>query len=325
MSSNAKSFYISVYKDAVDKLSSSTSSRGAKPSSGKEEQVLKKALEDLRGEVMQRATSPSMIQKFREKVRDAEEVLDEIEKGYESLGYRVINLKFTTKKNFIVGTRQGPLFFVYEVGISWDPILDLPYIPASSLKGALRSYMIDLCINKAENKKRCIEDVISLFGVPVRDDEIPKLAGSNSNVVSEEGSEGLLIVSDAYPISFAETLLTPDIINPHYYTGGVVVKNEFEVQPVPITFLSVSSNVTFRVIVAVSSEGEKYVSELSQTFFKSDNYSMVPFITFAFAMGIGAKTSRGYGEFDLADFGIKSVNESKKGRKAARITWGEKK
>ena len=306
--SKEESFYLYVYKEAFERLNGAD---------------LEGALKLLRDEVRRNANDKRF--NFALKANRANKILDEIKNGYESLGYKVIDLKFETKKNFIVGTRQGPLFLVYEVGISWDPILDLPYIPASSLKGALRSYMLDLC-EKVDNRKECVEDVISLFGVPIRDYEIVKLVfpESKSAEVSDEGSEGLVIFSDAYPISFKETPLTPDIINPHYYKGGKVVENEFDVSPTPITFLTVSPGVTFRLIIALIKEGEKYVSQLSKMIFNTESYSLVPFLTLAFAMGIGAKTSRGYGELDLADLELKGVSESK-GRRAARITWGEKK
>ena len=302
------SFYIYVFKEAIDKLNGRN---------------LKEALREVREGVRNKAIYSAV---FDKKVKTADSILNEVRQGYESLGYRVVDLKFETKKNFVVGTRQGPLYLVYEVGISWDPILDLPYIPASSLKGALRSYMLDLC-KKVDNRRECVEDVISLFGVPIRDDEIAKLVfpDSKSAEVSDEGSEGLAVFSDAYPISFKEKLLTADIINPHYYKGGKVVENEFKVEPVPITFLTVSPGVTFRLIIALSEEGEKYVSSLSKMIFKTDSYSLVPFITLAFTMGVGAKTSRGYGEFDLVSGSlIKGVSESKS-RKAAKITWGGKK
>jgi len=304
------SFYLYVYEEAFEKL------KGGKTDLGD-------TLKEVRKEVREKANEKRF--NFYSKAEKANKILDEIRKGYESIGYKVIDLRFETRKNFVVGTRQGPLYLVYEVGISWDPILDLPYIPASSLKGALRSYMLDLC-EEVEGKRGCVEDVISLFGVPIRDYEIVKLVfpESKSSDISDEGSEGLVIFSDAYPISFKDKLLTADIINPHYYKGGKVVENEFKVQPKPIIFLTVSPGVTFRLIIALTEEGEKYVSSLSKMIFKTDSYSLVPFITLAFTMGVGAKTSRGYGEFDLANFEIKGVSENKT-RRAAKITWGGKK
>jgi len=336
MSVNTHSFYVFVYKTAFEMLENFEE---CVKQSNKKEYDLKDFREDLRKVILKEiikntAISPTCkpLDKerevynfdFKRKTNTANKVLEEIKKGYVGLGYKVVDLMFKSKKSFIVGTRQGPLYLVFEVGLSWDPILDLPFIPSSSLKGVLRSYMLELCKTKEKEKEKCVKNVISLFGVPIRDEEIAKLAGYKSNIISEEGSEGLVIFSDAYPIDFSDTygLLTPDIITPHYYKGGEVVDNEFDAQPTPITFLTVAPEVTFRSVIAVSGEGEKYVKELSEMFFgNSNSYSLIPFILFAFTMGIGAKTSRGYGEFDLADFEIKGVGENR-GRRAA---WGVKK
>jgi len=326
MSTNTHSFYVFTYKEAIGMLENFEE---CAKQSNKKEYDLKDLREDLRKVIIKEIIKSTTISStckipekdrevynfdFKGKMETANRVLEEIKEGYVSLGYRSIDLMFKTKKNFIVGTRQGPLYLVFEVGLSWDPILDLPFIPGSSMKGAIRSCMLDLCKTKEKEKEKCVENVISLFGVPIRDKEIAKLVGSESDVISEEGSEGLTIISDAYPIDFNDTygLLTPDIITPHYYNGGEVVNNEFDAHPTPITFLTVSPEVTFRSIIAVSSEGEKYVKKLSEMFFgNSNSYSLVPFIFFAFTMGIGAKTSRGYGEFDLAHFEIKGISENK--------------
>ena len=342
------SFYVFVYKEALEVLKNFRECvEQNKKKDPKKDYDLKNLREDLRKDIIKEIIKNTTISPtcethennkevynfdFENKRRTANAVLGEIREGYTKLGYKVIDLKFKTKKNFIVGTRQGPLYLVFEVGLSWDPILDLPFIPGSSLKGAIRSYMLDLCRTKEEKDttveekkdeiKKCVENVVSLFGVPTRDEEIARLAGYESSIVSEEGSEGLAIFSDAYPIDFSDTygLLTPDIITPHYYKGGEVVDNEFNAQPTPITFLTVAPEVTFRSIIAVSGEGEKYVKELSEMFFgNSNSYSLVPFILFAFTMGIGAKTSRGYGEFDLADFEIKGVSENKARRSALGV------
>ncbi|AWR98119.1 type III-B CRISPR module RAMP protein Cmr6 [Acidianus sulfidivorans JP7] len=291
--SMSKSFYISVLRNYMDYMTNKMDREGVK----------KKIMELVKDF------------DFKEKCNNANDILEEIKRGYQSLGYSIIDVGARTEKNFLVGVNQGFLYYVFEVGISWDPILDLPYIPGSALKGIIRSYMIDLC----EKNRDCIESVIKLFGVPTDDESFKRLV--DAKLTSDTGSEGLVIFSDAYPIECCQ-LLTPDVMTPHYYKGGEVVENELDVVPVPIVYLAVSSDVKFRFLVAYNEEAKDIIKEISKRILGQEDDKLIPYLYFAFSTGIGAKTSRGYGRFSITK--IEPIKGEKKGRRAAKVKWGEK-
>jgi CRISPR-associated protein Cmr6 len=52
-----------------------------------------------------------------------------------------LELEATTKSRLIINTAAGLGQTVFEVGLNIHPLFSIPYIPSSSIKGALRSYI----------------------------------------------------------------------------------------------------------------------------------------------------------------------------------------
>ncbi len=126
-----------------------------------------------------------------------DDYITEVKESLKSLGYEeVIDSKYVTVSRLVVGLRNpymevppGP-----ETGIAWDPYWNLPYIPSSSLKGA---------INSAAQGKPCSR----------------ALSPTDEKGHPVEASP--IVVLDSYPVYCPANggLLTLDIINPHYREG----------------------------------------------------------------------------------------------------------
>jgi len=140
-------------------------------------------------------------------------------KALEELGYAAIynrNLGLMTRLAIHL---RSPYTSPLELGTSWDPYWNLPYIPATSLKGAIRS--------AAElTRTACLRDLGTL------------------------GEASSVVVLDAYPILCprGRSLVTVDIINPHYREVEGEV-SEVESRPTPLAMLTVTSGAAFRIAI----------------------------------------------------------------------------
>jgi CRISPR-associated protein Cmr6 len=183
--------------------------------------------------------------------------ISDIRNGLEKSNICFIEIKFKTLSKFISG--WGPIYFITEVPMSWNLILDVPYISGSTIKGIIRDYFMELT---GDNKQAsCI-------------------FGDNNGV-------GKVVFFDAYPTN-GEKILTYDIINPHYKG----VNNEYDVMPVPIKFLAINEGVEFTTFLAFDKKEleECYNDTLS---------SLLRSIIFSTKMGWGRRTSKGYGDLEI--------------------------
>lgn len=234
----------------------------------------------------------------------ANKSLDDAVKALARLGYYVLDVTATTSKKLYVGVSElSPFYLFFETGLVWNLALNLPYIPGSVVKGILRSYMIDLCKNNAE----CISYVYKIFGIP----NMEYHKKSNEEVLEVIGldlSSSLIVALDSYPVSDGK-ILTGDIVTPHYFKGGKVVENEYEVKPVPILRVAIREGVTFRFVIGIHSDAIPLFQEWSSYLgYGGGGLSFILPLLYAFRQGIGAKTSRGYGEFSFQDFSLSQFN-----------------
>ena len=156
-------------------------------------------------------------------------------------------------------------FMPLELGLAWHPFYNLPYIPATTLKGAVRSFM------ERSNRSICGMGPGELFGV--------------------KDSMSRLVFFDAFPVGCSGRLLEADVLTPHYpEVSGVV--DEVRVRPNPIVFPVVASGVRFRFIVGVRGVPRDSLECLLR--------ELPGLLREAFEYGIGAKTSIGYGAVQLA-------------------------
>ncbi|ACR41490.1 type III-B CRISPR module RAMP protein Cmr6 [Saccharolobus islandicus] len=183
--------------------------------------------------------------------------ITDLYKALEKSNKCFIEMRFKTLRKFISG--WSPIYFITEVPMSWDLILDTPYIAGSTIKGIVRDNFKEL--TNDDKKTSCI-------------------FGDTSGV-------GKVIFFNAYPISSGQ-ILDYDIITPHYNGAD----NEYDVNPVPIKFLAINEGVEFITFIAFDKKeleecGKDSLSQLLQSFL------------FSMKMGWGRRTSRGYGDLEI--------------------------
>jgi CRISPR-associated protein Cmr6 len=176
------------------------------------------------------------------------------------------------ESRLLVHTRSPTL--PLDISLAWDPVLNLPYIPASTVKGVVRSY---LTMNNVTVEGLSVDDLLGETG---------KLA-----------HVGYIVFFDAYPVGCERTLVEPDVITPHYseVEGRV---DETSAKPRPIVFPTIAPGTTIYFPVAVNVNLARRLKEKGKMakLAEGDTVNKVlEYVQRALEMGIGAKTSIGYG------------------------------
>ncbi len=176
------------------------------------------------------------------------------------------------ESRLLVHTRSPTL--PLDISLAWDPVLNLPYIPASTVKGVVRSY---LTMNNVTVEGLSVDDLLGE-------------AGRLAHV-------GYIVFFDAYPVGCERTLVEPDVITPHYseVEGRV---DETSVEPRPIVFPTIAPGTTIYFPVAVNVNLARRLKEKGKVakLAEGDTVNKVlEYVQRALEMGIGAKTSIGYG------------------------------
>ncbi len=266
-------------------------------------------------------------------LRCVRDLLNEVKEALIANGYRVKVCRVKAVSRVLVGASESFGKVPFEVGLFLDHILNVPFIPSSSLKGAFRHALIELIERRYKGSGVDGESIASeIFG-------------------SEQFS-GLVGVTDAYPVEAGINglIFEPDVITPHY-PGA---RTEFDVKPTPISFLTVARGVEFEFFIYLNKQiyelehryiqrgmrrsrrkyagigivdklekhrfsGERdfigytiYSGDLGKALGeisgikKEDIIEVIPWIErailYAFAKGVGAKTSVGYSRFMIVKY-----------------------
>ncbi len=233
--------------------------------------------------------------------------------------YTIIeNIIIKTVSNLTIDRGTGPIHVIFEVGIALHPILGIPYIPGSSLKGAFSHYSLKYAeFMDTYVKKEAGEDYPPLFSKYIK-----WLLGKDRSGIS------FIFFSDAYPVLESDDdvpLMIPDIMTPHY---KIDVRDELHVKPNPILQVVVSKGVKFKFIMALSNRrlssfGEWLAKEnhkdiinvikndpnLKDKFSRYIEFKEEPtfnlhsfakdVVTLMCKFGIGGKTNVGYSKFEV--------------------------
>ncbi|ACP45034.1 CRISPR-associated RAMP protein, Cmr6 family [Sulfolobus islandicus Y.G.57.14] len=141
---------------------------------------------------------------------------DNLKEILKSLKYTIVDVEITTRTRALIGVSTSLGRLIFDSGISFDPYMNLPYIPASEIKGIVRSYIED---------KLGEQDAEKIFG--------------------NEEMEGNVNFTDAYPTRPENFLFVPDVITPHYNKK----KSEADAEPKPAIHLTIAPKVTFRFLI----------------------------------------------------------------------------
>lgn len=213
---------------------------------------------------------------------------------------------------------------VYETDITLHHIYGFPYLPASGIKGVVRSWIIQRSFaseNAVPNNEkehplvnaefRAYQNAAfcRIFGCPakvnkvlfdekgniLKDDKgkyrtIPYDVAFKDNKDKGQENKGSVLFFDAFPT--ATPNVVPDVMNPHYgpYYSGEKPPADYH-NPVPIFFLTVDKETQFQFIL-----GSKNKNWLDGTPWKIGEMNIVEWLKDALQnFGIGAKTAVGYG------------------------------
>ena len=249
---------------------------GKRADRGDKTPSLKDELNQLNRTLMRELVNAYRCDNIKDLLTSVDNHMNYVVESLKKLGYEVVFKGDMALITRLAINLRHPYTEPLEPGISWDPYWNLPYIPSSSLRGAIRAI--------AENAK---SPCVKAFGD------------------TEESST--IVILDSYPIycPSGKSLLTLDIINPHYREVEGEI-SEVESSPTPLTMLTVSTGVAFRVIVLVARS--RLTTRCSKA---SGNYVYVGknceeacttnelrnIVIQALKEGIGAKTALGYGTF----------------------------
>jgi|GEM_PF-4386916 len=215
----------------------------------------------------------------------------------EDLGARVLPARSETRLVMGLGLAHPT-----ETGFLLDRLTGSPYLPATSVKGLLRS------------AARWVADgELAVPGIDTEDDPVTfwrehreRLFGP-ANVPGVTAAQGELTVYDAFPERWPR--LEVDVLTPHYrgYYGdsndGTVPPADWD-DPVPVPFLTVAPGASF--VFAFGARGTATENDL-------DRVETLLRVALR-ELGIGAKTSSGYGL-------VQVLGEDPAAEAASRILW----
>ena len=209
---------------------------------------------------------------------------------YGNLDFKLLNIRAKQTAIGLLGENQTYIFSkstagrlitglggasVYETDITLHHIYGFPFLPASSIKGMVRSWIILNAFDNDEKKAlKESEAFCHIFG-----------CGSESSLGKEH--QGKVTFFEALPV--AAPKVVPDVMNPHYgpYYNGKDAPADFH-NPIPIFFLTVEKNTEFQFML-----GSKNTEWLSWKIGEKDiNWWLQHALD---NHGIGAKTAVGYG------------------------------
>jgi CRISPR-associated protein Cmr6 len=202
----------------------------------------------------------------RDLLRDLQRRRQALLDAYDRGTWRCLRLRARLRSRLVCGLGiANPL----EVNLLVDRIAGFPYLPGSSVKGMTRA---------------------AAEAIAEKDPHIVTVAFGPPQGAHEAG-QGALVFFDALPLG--DFSLEPDVMTPHhgaYYTG-----QEWPADwqsPNPITFLCVAAGAEFRFAVAANAERGWDVADLLKR--------AEVWLREALEWGAGAKTSSGYGRFEVA-------------------------
>jgi len=232
---------------------------------GRKMQQLKKLVNAFKRETLSMLVAASTIGALDNTILDATRLLrEEIKIALKEMNYTVLSVKASTKSRVAIGEPLTPLEIMYSYGTKLHPILGIPYIPGSSLKGAFKAYI------SLANKKCNVVDTHEL---------LEQWFGSQER-------KGLLVFADAYPVfEGTKLLLEPDVTTPIYADGTAEPRiEEHRARPIPVIYPVIARNVRFEIIIGIGSGVDPTCIQ-----------RLHEWLGQLLVEGIGAKTSLGYG------------------------------
>ena len=201
-------------------------------------------------------------------------------------------------------------FSAYETNMTLHHVYGIPYIPGSSLKGTVRSYVLLSCFWNASLPDDGEKAGDALEALALDDPLFSTLFGCPPESVFEEARRGQVRFFDAYPAE--PPTVEADIMNPHYKDYYMDKQPPTDDQdPTPIRFLTVKdTSFTFWIGEENDADAPTAIedvddSPLYQQTPAEHQTSLLELATYWLnrtltEYGVGAKTAVGYGYFNNA-------------------------
>jgi CRISPR-associated protein Cmr6 len=195
---------------------------------------------------------------IKNQLKTLKETREQMMKSMKTQGYKTITIEAKLDSPMLVGIGNPS---IDEIGFYWNRNYSVPTVPGSSIKGAFRNYW------KTEKLDGSIEKII--FG-----------SDDNNN-----SSRGEVVFMEAIPVDKFD--LMQEFQTPHFgdYYSSNKVPNDVH-NPVPLNFISVKEGSTYRFDFLTKNPDENIAKEIKKHFKIILEY-----------IGIGSKTSMGYGRF----------------------------
>ena len=212
-------------------------------------------------------------------------------------------IEVTTSYRLVIGLGNPS---VTETSMLLHKVYGIPYIPGQALKGIMRIYFLERYFNI--EKKEFYK--IKISNKECNSGEVYKFIFGD-DIYGEDSQKGNVIFFDSFPIG-NEITIEKDVMTPHYgdyYAEGKNPTDAFNTNP--ITFYTMK-NTKFNFMFALSKK-EINVSENEFIDCKNLKEFVLELIQDALEEhGIGAKTSVGYGYFNIDREEIKQRLEKQK-------------
>ncbi|MEM3404678.1 MAG: type III-B CRISPR module RAMP protein Cmr6 [Sulfolobales archaeon] len=239
--------------------------------------------------------------------KEINQILENTRQALLHCAYEVRRVKLKAISRGLIGGSETFGEIPFEVGLYFDPLLNVPYIPGSTIKGAVRSATFDLLYREKRNAGNSDKEAEK-----EADNECSRIFGG---CIGEDHSAGLVGFTDAYPIEEGEKgyLLYPDVMSPHYKSDTAT---ELDVSPTPIIYLTIAPETKFQFYLFYRRErgsGEKKRqltirnskdSDLAETPIPDPNMLGILDLglLYSFYRGVGAKTAVGYSRFEVLSY-----------------------
>jgi len=235
-------------------------------------------------------------------------------KGFKKI---IILARLLPTSRLAINTAGGFGKEVLEVGINIHPIYSVPFIPGSSIKGAFRralNKVAGFIVSDDEESKKALELVLLGSTTDSEGVSYEKLKEYLTNVKINDNEEktienmvGQLIFLDAFPYQIAinnndivdvkipENVLILDIVNKHYdedrYFSDEFLESGEYISPNPVLFYAIRENTPFTFIMLIK-----------ENVWSNDKIKLSILATLEYMfkiVGLGAKTTYGYGRFNI--------------------------
>ncbi|MEM2351498.1 MAG: type III-B CRISPR module RAMP protein Cmr6 [Thermoproteota archaeon] len=257
--------------------------------------MIEKAKEEKEGAEKKREILEYIIKRAEPLNKEINQILENTRQALLRCSYEVRSVKIKAISSALVGGSETFGKIPFEVGLCFDPILNVPYIPSSTIKGAVLAGAFDLLFKHKSSEEEAERECKRLFG--------------------DNESAGLIGFTDAYPIEKGENgyLLYPDVMTPHYKSDTAT---ELDASPTPIIYLTIAPGTKFQFYIFYRRErgsGEKKRrltirdsrdSDLAETPVQDLNRLGIldRTLLYSFYRGVGAKTSVGYSKFEILSY-----------------------